>query len=80
MLSVNEPPVSVRSVDAAAFYQLKSTEPCVALAQSCGLFQMAFSSGTSRQAVVAYLRGEQSAQGPGAPPPQSLAVFCPKRP
>src|SRR5215470_4151263 len=49
------------------------TEPCVALANDCGLFQMAFSSGTSKQAVVAFLRGEQNDEGQGAPPPQSLA-------
>ena len=49
------------------------TEPCVALANECGLFQMAFSSGTSKQAVVAFLRGEQNAESPGTPPPQSLA-------
>ena len=49
------------------------TEPCVALARESGFFQMAFSSGTSKQAVVAFLRGEQNEEGPGAPPPQSLA-------
>lgn len=49
------------------------TEPCVALAQESGLFQMAFSSGTSKQAVVAFLRCEQNEEGPGLPPPQSLA-------
>jgi hypothetical protein len=49
------------------------TEPCVALAQQSGLFQTAFASGTSKQAVVAFLRGEQSEEGPGAPPPQTLA-------
>jgi hypothetical protein len=49
------------------------TEPCVALARECGLFQRAFSSGTSKQAVVAFLRGEQNAEPPGVPPPQSLA-------
>ena len=49
------------------------TEPCVAVARASGLFQMAFSSGTSKQAVVAFLRGEQNDEGPGAPPPQTLA-------
>ncbi len=49
------------------------TEPCVAVAQETGLFQMTFSSGTSKQAVVAYLRGEQADATPGAPPPQTLA-------
>src|SRR5262249_311199 len=49
------------------------TEPCVAVARASGLFQMAFSSGTSKQAVVAFLRGEQYDEGPGAPPPQTLA-------
>src|SRR4051812_23446509 len=34
------------------------TEPCVAVARESGLFQMTFASGTSKQAVVAYLRGE----------------------
>src|SRR5271169_3768534 len=29
------------------------TEPCVAIARECGLFQMSFASGTSRQAVQA---------------------------
>jgi hypothetical protein len=48
------------------------TEPCVAIAQASGLFQMAFSSGTSRPAVVAYLRGEQNQEEPGTPPPQTL--------
>jgi hypothetical protein len=49
------------------------TEPCVAIARDTGLFQMAFSSGTSKQAVVAFLRGEQNEDERGAPPPQSLA-------
>jgi hypothetical protein len=48
------------------------TEPCVAVAREVGLFQMAFASGTSRQAVVAYLRGEQAHAAPGTPPPQTL--------
>ena len=49
------------------------TEPCVAVAREGGLFQAAFASGTSKQAVVAYLRGEQAEAEPGAPPPQTLA-------
>ncbi len=49
------------------------TEPCVVIAQEIGLFQMTFASGTSKQAVVAYLRGEQAQTVPGAPPPQTLA-------
>ena len=49
------------------------TEPCVAIAEETGLFQKAFASGASKQAVVAYLRGEQTAAAPGAPPPQTLA-------
>jgi hypothetical protein len=48
------------------------TEPCVAVAREVGLFQRAFASGTSKQAVVAYLRGEQAHASPGAPPPQTL--------
>ncbi len=48
------------------------TEPCVAVAKETGLFQMTFSSGASRPAVVAYLRGEQNQEEPGTPPPQSL--------
>jgi hypothetical protein len=48
------------------------TEPCVAAAREVGLFQMTFASGTSKQAVLAYLRGEQTAASPGAPPPQTL--------
>jgi len=49
------------------------TEPCVAHAQEVGLFQMTFASGTSKQAVVAFLRGEQAETKRGAPPPQKLA-------
>jgi hypothetical protein len=49
------------------------TEPCVAVAREAGLFQAAFASGTSRQAVVAYLRGEQAGAAPGVVPPQTLA-------
>ncbi len=45
------------------------TEPCVAIARETGLFQMAFASGASKQAVVAFLRGEQTAAQPGAAPP-----------
>ena len=50
------------------------TEPCVAVARELDLFQMTFASGTSKQAVVAYLRGEQAqaAGTPGTPPPQTL--------
>lgn len=50
------------------------TEPCVAAAREVKLFQMTFASGTSKQAVVAYLRGEQVHAEPGAPPPQTLAA------
>jgi hypothetical protein len=49
------------------------TEPCVAVAKELGLFQMNFASGASKQAVVAFLRGEQAAAEPGTPPPQTLA-------
>src|SRR5262249_34339533 len=35
------------------------TEPCVAVAKEVGFFQAAFSSGTSKAAVVAFLRGEK---------------------
>ncbi|MBY0522680.1 MAG: hypothetical protein K2R98_04755 [Gemmataceae bacterium] len=49
------------------------TEPCVAIARELGLFQMTFASGTSKQAVVAYLRGEQAESAVGTPPPQTLA-------
>ena len=49
------------------------TEPCVAVARETGLFQMAFASGASKQAVVAFMRGEQTSAQPGAPPPQTLA-------
>ena len=49
------------------------TEPCVAAARELGLFQMTFASGTSKQAVVAFLRGEQNDLIPGTPPPQKLA-------
>jgi hypothetical protein len=48
------------------------TEPCVAVAQEVGLFQMTFASGTSKQTVVAYLRGEQADSSPGTPPPSTL--------
>jgi len=48
------------------------TEPCVAVARATGLFQMTFASGASKQAVVAYLRGEQAQATPGTPPPQTL--------
>jgi hypothetical protein len=49
------------------------TEPCVAVARETGLFQMTFASGTSKQAVVAYLRGGQDEAGQAVPPPQTLA-------
>jgi hypothetical protein len=49
------------------------TEPCVAVAREVGLFQAAFASGTSKAAVVAWLRGEQAQTAPGTPPPQTLA-------
>jgi hypothetical protein len=48
------------------------TEPCVAVARETGLFHAAFASGTSKQAVVAYLRGEQADGGTEAVPPQTL--------
>jgi hypothetical protein len=48
------------------------TEPCVAVAQALGFFRMAFASGASKQAVVAYLRGEQTEAKLDAPPPQTL--------
>src|SRR5262249_54329647 len=50
------------------------TEPCVAVAREVGLFQTTFASGTSKQAVVAFLRGEQESIPPGTPPPQTLAA------
>ena len=34
---------------------------------------MTFASGASKQAVVAFLRGEQNELTPGTPPPQTLA-------
>src|SRR5215469_15539470 len=49
------------------------TEPCVAVARETGLFQTTFASGTSKQAVVAYLRGGQDDAGQAVPPPQTLA-------
>ncbi len=49
------------------------TEPCVAAARDTGMFQMTFASGVSKQAVVAFLRGEQTHAEPGTPPPQKLA-------
>jgi hypothetical protein len=48
------------------------TEPCVQVAQQTGLFHTTFASGTSKPQVVAFLRGEQSATGPAATPPDSL--------
>jgi hypothetical protein len=47
------------------------TEPCVEVAGTVGLFQMSFASGASKQAVVAYLRGEQS-ETKRITPPQTL--------
>jgi hypothetical protein len=49
------------------------TEPCVEVARKAGLFRMTFASGVSKQAVVAYLRGEQADAPVGVPPPQTLA-------
>ncbi|HTU22699.1 MAG TPA: hypothetical protein VMG10_31960 [Gemmataceae bacterium] len=49
------------------------TEPCVEIAREIGLFQTAFASGASKQAVVAYLRGEQAQATVSQPPPQTLA-------
>src|SRR5262245_58617290 len=48
------------------------TEPCAAVARETGLFQATFASGTSKPAVVAYLRGEQAHAEASAPPPQTL--------
>jgi hypothetical protein len=48
------------------------TEPCVAVAHETGLFGMTFASGTTKAAVVAFLRGEQASASPGTPPPQTL--------
>ncbi|HMF15877.1 MAG TPA: hypothetical protein VKE98_01665 [Gemmataceae bacterium] len=49
------------------------TEPCVAVARDLGFFQATFASGVSKQAVVAYLRGEQQDDPEKAVvPPQSL--------
>jgi hypothetical protein len=48
------------------------TEPCVAVAREIGLFQGTFASGVSKQAVVAYLRGEQAETKQAGPPPQTL--------
>ncbi len=47
------------------------TEPCVEVAQAVGLFRMSFASGASKQAVVAYLRGEKT-ETKRATPPQTL--------
>jgi hypothetical protein len=49
------------------------TEPCVAVAKDVGFFQAAFSSGTSKAAVVAFLRGEKENTPAHAVPPQTLA-------
>jgi hypothetical protein len=62
----------IASGQAGRSWLFGGTEPCVAIAKETGLFQMTFSSGTSRPAVVAYLRGEQDQEEPGTPPPQSL--------
>jgi hypothetical protein len=48
------------------------TEPCVAAAREVGFFQKTFASGASKQAVLAYLRGEQLEGGAAGPPPQTL--------
>jgi hypothetical protein len=48
------------------------TEPCVAVAQEVGMFQMTFASGTSKPAVVAFLRGDQAPGAAASPPPQKL--------
>jgi hypothetical protein len=48
------------------------TEPCVAVARETGLFHKAFASGTSRQAVIAFLRGEQAESGRPTAAPQTL--------
>ncbi len=47
------------------------TEPCVEVAGNVGLFRMSFASGASKQAVVAYLRGEQT-ETKRTTPPQTL--------
>jgi hypothetical protein len=49
------------------------TEPCVVIAKEIKLFQAAFASGTSKSAMVAFLRGEQDHIAVGTPPPQKLA-------
>jgi hypothetical protein len=48
------------------------TEPCVAVARQSGLFDMTFASGASKQAVVAYLRGDKTEAGVKKEPPQTL--------
>jgi hypothetical protein len=48
------------------------TEPCALVARETGMFQATFASGASKPRVVAFLRGEQSASGANAPPPDSL--------
>src|SRR5262249_38061485 len=48
------------------------TEPCVAVARETGLFHMTFASGASKQAVLAYLRGEQAETKHSGPPPQTF--------
>jgi hypothetical protein len=59
--------------EAGRIWLFGGTEPCVAAAREVGLFQAAFASGTSKAAVLAFLRGEQAGAEPGAPPPQTLA-------
>lgn len=63
---------AIASGQAGRSWLFGGTEPCVAIARESGMFQMAFASGTSRPAVVAFLRGEQNHEEPGTPPPQSL--------
>jgi hypothetical protein len=63
--------VAARGEDRRAWL-FGGTEPCVAAAQEVGLFQQTFASGASKQAVLAYLRGEQTERGARATPPQTL--------
>jgi hypothetical protein len=58
--------------EAARTWLFGGTEPCVAVARHFGLFRTTFANGVSKQAVVAFLRGEQMEATPGAPPPQTL--------
>jgi hypothetical protein len=50
------------------------TEPCVEVARAMGMFEMTFASGASKQAVVAYLRGEQADSAARGETPQTLAA------